>query len=361
MVFRLAPKASGYTESILSNLQGSNGSEPVALIANGDSFLGEALSGGPFSGGTVFAVNPVGSGGYLANAVHDFGIAPSDGTSPIGGLTPDGTGSFYGATTRGGGNDYGTVFKLSPPASGASRGYVETVLFYFGENGPLAVPTSAIAKGTQGKLYGVTAYSQAYKCPSSDCGAIYALVPTVSGFTEHVIHIFDLRYGDGIEPAGNLLEEHGLYFGATVYGGIGYGTVYDFDGGHRYRILCDFNNSDGAYPTGSLVADSAGSLYGTTGGGGTYGDGTVFRLTPLNGEYVESVLCMARPPTAAPEPRGPAASVRSSSSRPERLLRGPPVRLQESRRASACTTPFDHDVSFLSLVMRANIETAPDC
>jgi uncharacterized repeat protein (TIGR03803 family) len=49
--------------------------------------------------------------------------------------------------------------------------------------------------------------------------------------------------------------------------------------------------SDGEYPNGSLVADQQGNLYGTTGVGGTYQYGTVFELKPgAGGGWTESIL-----------------------------------------------------------------------
>ena len=51
------------------------------------------------------------------------------------------------------------------------------------------------------------------------------------------------------------------------------------------------NGSDGAYPVAGLIFDAAGNLYGTTGGGGASGCGTVFKLTPnADGSWTESVL-----------------------------------------------------------------------
>ena len=48
---------------------------------------------------------------------------------------------------------------------------------------------------------------------------------------------------------------------------------------------------DGSYPGFcDLVFDQAGNIYGTTQGGGLYGWGTVFKLTPSSGGWVESVL-----------------------------------------------------------------------
>ncbi len=62
-----------------------------------------------------------------------------------------------------------------------------------------------------------------------------------------------------------------------------------------YRILHTFaGGTDGEYPTTSLLLDSAGHLYGATGGGGSgcspYGCGTAFQLSQQGGHWNERVL-----------------------------------------------------------------------
>ena len=51
----------------------------------------------------------------------------------------------------------------------------------------------------------------------------------------------------------------------------------------KFKVLHTFHGKDGSFPTGTLVRDSAGNIYGTTSGGGTggcegYGCGTVFKM-----------------------------------------------------------------------------------
>src|SRR5580692_8898866 len=52
----------------------------------------------------------------------------------------------------------------------------------------------------------------------------------------------------------------------------------------KFKVLHTFHGKDGSFPTGTLVRDSSGNIYGTTSGGGTggcdgYGCGTVFKMT----------------------------------------------------------------------------------
>jgi uncharacterized repeat protein (TIGR03803 family) len=56
-------------------------------------------------------------------------------------------------------------------------------------------------------------------------------------------------------------------------------------------VLYKFHDrNDGATPYGGLMAGADGALYGTTCIGGSYGDGTVFRLTLSGTHYVETTL-----------------------------------------------------------------------
>jgi uncharacterized repeat protein (TIGR03803 family) len=62
---------------------------------------------------------------------------------------------------------------------------------------------------------------------------------------------------------------------------------------HNFRVLHAFGSgNDGAGVYGSVILDAQGNVYGTTAGGGAYGDfGTVFRLTPENnGRWKETLL-----------------------------------------------------------------------
>jgi uncharacterized repeat protein (TIGR03803 family) len=99
-------------------------------------------------------------------------------------------------------------------------------------------------------------------------------------------------------PYGGLIEdEAGNLYGTTAYGGTyGEGTVFKLAPGGTETVLFSFcsqgNCIDGANPLAGLLQDKAGNLFGTTSdGGGTdcddgFGCGTVFKLAPDGTETV---------------------------------------------------------------------------
>jgi uncharacterized repeat protein (TIGR03803 family) len=76
------------------------------------------------------------------------------------------------------------------------------------------------------------------------------------------------------------MDSSGNLYGTTYLGGaLGLGTVFKLaTGTHKITTLVAFNGSDGNNPRGVLIFDRSGNLYGTTTGGGTSSDGTVFEL-----------------------------------------------------------------------------------
>lgn len=104
---------------------------------------------------------------------------------------------------------------------------------------------------------------------------------------------------DGANPAADLMVVHiqaayktYLYGTASTGGDYSYGTVFRFDTNGTMSVLYAFKGdygggSDGATPYAKLIQDKDQNLYGTTsGGGGVYGQGTVFKLAPDGAESV---------------------------------------------------------------------------
>jgi uncharacterized repeat protein (TIGR03803 family) len=114
----------------------------------------------------------------------------------------------------------------------------------------------------------------------------------VTCWTESVLYSFTGQPNDGANPIAGLVDVDGNLYGTTESGGTdGYGTVFVINPTNGDEtVLYSFTDTkgDGAYPEAGLVMDSSGTLYGTTLGGGTSGDGTVFEINPTNGD--ETVL-----------------------------------------------------------------------
>lgn len=97
-----------------------------------------------------------------------------------------------------------------------------------------------------------------------------------------VLYSFTGREDGGQPNAGVVRDKAGNLYGTTVGGGAyGHGTIFKLDMAGNETVLYSFaGGNDPAGSDANLLLDSAGNLYGTSFTGGTYGAGTVFKLTP---------------------------------------------------------------------------------
>jgi len=115
-------------------------------------------------------------------------------------------------------------------------------------------------------------------------------------FHYNVLHGFSGTHGDGAEPQGSVaLDSAGSVYGTTGGGGIyGAGVVFELiskpNGTWSEALLHTFDGTDGAWPTGGPTLDVAGNVYGTTSGGGAHNGGTVFQLRPSEGTWTEETI-----------------------------------------------------------------------
>jgi uncharacterized repeat protein (TIGR03803 family) len=258
----------------------------AGLVLDGKGNLYGTTSGGGASGdGTVFRLTPRPAGKWAETVLHNFN--GNDGSDPVGGVTLDAAGNLYGATVLGGGPyKYGTVFQLTP----GTHGWKEVMLHRFGQKDYGADPESTLVMDAKGNLYGTAP------------GSAFELTPVSHGWKEIILHVFTGEHGDGFGAyTGMTMDAAGNLYGETLHGGTstrcggGCGTAYQLQrtaDGWKERILHDFGAiGDGAFPLGTLSLDSAGNLYGTTGVGGTTGNGTVYRLTlQADGHWKETIV-----------------------------------------------------------------------
>ena len=265
------------------------GPNAALLPDRAGNLYGITSNGGSANLGTVFKLTRVG-GGYAQTVLYSFGVSANDGTNPVGGLIADGLGGLYGVTTRGGDSGNGTVFKLTPKGAG----YTESILYSFGpcgNSGDACVPAAGVVADNTGSLYGTTLDGG-----SSGEGAIYKLTRNGAGYSESIVWSFNIYADEGYNPSSNLFERGGAFYGTTGSGGnvgcmgCGGGAVFELAPA-GLNVLYRFGSrvNDGSGPN-SVIVDSSGAVYGTTSGGGSNGDGTVFKLTPSASGYLESIL-----------------------------------------------------------------------
>jgi uncharacterized repeat protein (TIGR03803 family) len=229
-------------------------------------------------------------GGLGESTIYAF-LGQPDGGSPQSELIADSTGALYGTTEVGGplgAVGFGTVFKLTPTPS-APSGYVESILYNFQGGNDGAFPRTRLILDSSGNFYGTTSGGG-----NAGFGTIFKLTPGPSGYTESVLYAFQ-GGNDGRGPTGPVVEDAaGALYGAAVGGSDVEGLLFKLTPqGSSYvqSVIHTFGAfGDGASPVGGLVLDQHGALYGSTVQGGKPDDGTVYKLTPMGSVYVETIL-----------------------------------------------------------------------
>lgn len=287
------------------------------LQASDGNFYGTTLRGGSAGKGSVFQLTPAGAlstlvsftstnfGGDKLNHVVQGSDGNLHGTTNRGGLTNEGTifqvtlagaltttvsfssvngfgptgvirgpgSDFYGTTDLGGTRNEGSIFRVTP------TGVLDNLVTFNGANGD--GPTDLIkARGHDTNLYGTTSYGG-----SLDNGTIFKMTPAGALTT-----LYSFSGNDGATPSTGLLQgKDNNFYGMTAYGGAtSQGTVFKVTSQGVFTTLISFDGANGEQPGEGanvdvpgqpLIQDSNGNLYGTTGSGGAYGYGTVFKLT----------------------------------------------------------------------------------
>ncbi len=298
------------TLKVLHTFNGPDGSTPppgrLNLDGKGNAY-GVTAFDGPNGQGTVYKINSAG----VESTVYSFGNQP-DGNGPMGGLVIANKGQeLYGLTEYGGicpyssieGFGCGTVYKLT------SAG-VETQLYVFTGSTDGAYPTEGLIADSAGNLYGATTVGGDANCPlvtparpaghaakkpwgipnmeqsPPGCGVVFK-VNAATG-SETVLYTFTGGSDGGFPLGGVVLDSAGNVYGTTSQGGdtscgldLGCGTVFEITASGQFRILHTFGGIDGDSPGwGSLMIDKSGNLYGTTVAGGSANNGVIFRITP---------------------------------------------------------------------------------
>jgi YVTN family beta-propeller protein/uncharacterized repeat protein (TIGR03803 family) len=293
--------------SFCSQTNCSDGELPYAGLvqATNGNLYGTTVDGGAKGAGTVFEIMPAGQFTTLYNFCSLSGC--SDGLFPYAGLVQASDGNLYGTTNGGslvpvGAYSFGTVFGMTP-------GGQLTTLHSFGVTDG-AYPYGGLVEGTGGGhlLYGATSYGG-----SQYNGTIFSLPvgldPAVvkqasSRQAESKFALPNFIFPNFLFPRNDLPAATGITFNRTGPAfpfspsartltavplqpptarmeAAASGVAVPASGPEALTNVLNFDGANGAFPyLTSLIQGTDGNLYGTTDGGGTFDQGTVFQLTP---------------------------------------------------------------------------------
>ncbi len=267
---------------------GADGGDPIGgliMDAQGNLYGTTAGGGNPaclHGCGTVFKVDATGH----ETVLYSFTGTGGDGYFPSDSLVQDVQGNLYGTTQLGGTYGYGTVFRVDPFGK-------ETILYGFSGASDGGSPYGGLIMDDSDDLYGTTYFGGDLSCNvGHGCGVVFEVEN--SGM-ETVIHTFTAHWRDGAGPSGGVVRDgHGNLYGTTEAGGeyggpSGYGTIFKIDTTGKETVLHSFNGQDGDQPWAGLALDAQDNLYGTTFLGSTGvdgGPGIVFKISKTGKETV---------------------------------------------------------------------------
>ena len=270
----------------LTTLVSFNGADGQYLSGNviedaaGDLF-GTAFIGGNGSG-TVYEIAKT-HAGYASAPTLLADFAGSFQANPTCGLIAAAAGDLFGTTELGGADDDGTVFEIAK----TQHGYASPTTLVSFSGGDGETPQAALIADSAGDLFGTTFHGGA-----DGRGAVFEIARTKGGFAGAPTTLVSFTGANGEGPSGALIADAaGNLFGTTSSGGVdGDGTVFEIAktlGGYAAAptTLVSFTGADGSGTGCALVADAAGDLFGTTSSGGVDGDGTVFEIARTQGGY----------------------------------------------------------------------------
>jgi uncharacterized repeat protein (TIGR03803 family) len=220
----------------------------------------------------------VGAGAQTFTTLINF--SGTDGSAPFAALVQGTDGNLYGTTENGGASGQGTVFRLTPTT-------LTTIYSFCAQSGCAdgSQPQAALVLGSDGNFYGTTMFGGAISsfCVSG-CGTVFKITPAGLLTTLYSFCVVS-SCRDGSDPVAGLVQgTDGNFYGTTPTGGTySQGTVFKITPGGTLTTLYRFCSTppctDGSAPLTALIQATNGVFYGTTSAGGLTNNGDVFAIT----------------------------------------------------------------------------------
>lgn len=265
---------------------GTDGKNPqvgVNLDSSGNIYGATAGESGTNSDwGTIYEYTAAGNYSVLYNFQNG-----ADGYTPKLPLPPNSSGNIYGGALYQSPGIAGIIYQFNPTTNTFTPLYSSGGLL---EQGP-----SSLISDSSGNLYGFGTNG------ANGFGDVFMFNPTTGTFAD----LYDFNGGSdgGTLTYGTLvIDASGNLYGATTRGGSSnnYGVVFEVSysssgncpaGSNQTAgsswcetVLYQFAASDPTTPSGGVVMDASGNLYGTGYSGGAHSNGGVWKLTPASSE-----------------------------------------------------------------------------
>lgn len=287
-IFSIAPDGSNFTKLIDMDASSGNFDFNESLIEGLDGFLyGCAARGGKHGIGTIFKLGKDGSG---FSKIYDFTV--SEGGKPESGLLQLSDGTLYGTTGYGGNKEVGTIFKINPDGSGYKTLHHFTALTGI-------FTTGSLSQLSDGRIIGATLLGGLYfhgliytiKPDGSSFSVIHNFNGTsgryhpLSGVKEIDGYIYGAASGayklkiDGsdfqkIDAPGDILSTYG---DSQI---LALSSLYIFKiTNDQSTSIFNFNFQKNSYYPSQIIqaSSSASTVYGLT-AGGLYDKGAIFKI-----------------------------------------------------------------------------------
>jgi hypothetical protein len=269
----------------------------IATFANSDGSVFVETPLGQNGRGQILVLTPSGKT-YKASVVKAFNC-DTDGATPSGVLIADKAGNVWGTTNSGcgaNGDPDGTIFELVKPQQGGSWTFQTVVQMpaSIAMSGAFGTGYEDMAFDNRGNLFGLVYPT----CSQADgCGKIFRVPAAAlngSNPKAKVKILYTWPYNPSDVPSGGLVrDKQGNLFGTDVTGGAAMeGAVWEVsppttkNGAWIRQNIYEFCAQPGCgyNPEGVLAIDKNGDLYGTAqSGSNTYG--IIWSMTPNGGSW----------------------------------------------------------------------------
>lgn len=272
-LFEVDPATNTFTKLVDFNYTSSGANPQGKLVQNGATFLGLCSSGGVNGTGAVYEWDPANP--TTVTRKYSFGVNNYDNPINPGSTLAAFGGKFYATTYNSSFVNQGALFEYDPATSTATK----KLTFNAAENGRIPYGRPVLLNG---QLYGICQQGP-QEIFGSAYGCLWGYDPQTSTYSRRFL--FDNSNGaaNGRGPTSSPIVYNGKLYGVTPNGGTSdYGVLYEYDPTTSTYTKNDMQPIGGAFPISAPTAYNN-KLYGMTNASGAGNNGIIYSYDPATG------------------------------------------------------------------------------